>query len=158
MTGCWFTAGSCECLQVSQAPSNKLRADILSFCCDDVADLFAGCPFGLSSSSGCIADLLPDVELPSTDLEDDAAAAAAAWPVSLPRMEQAAAASFPAGPSCSTGGSGSWSASVNRGQGVVAEQHALQQHAASLNSTPARPGAGSSETVVGLKSPEALPW
>lgn len=139
--------------------SMKRIADTSSSTYLQQATSTAGCPFGLSSSSGCIADVLPDVELPSTDLEDDAAAAAAAaWPVSLPRMEQAAAASFPAGPSCSTGGSGSWSASVNRGQGVVAEQHALQQHAASLNSTPARPGAGSSERVVGLKSPEALPW
>jgi hypothetical protein len=125
-----------------------------------VAFGFAGCPFG-NSSSGCIADLLPDLELPGTDLDDDVAAApvAAAWPVSLPQVEHAATKAFFPAAHSSSGGSGSWSAAdANGRQQVVAQQHMLQHPVASMSCSPSRPAGSTGDAMVGLKSPEALPW
>jgi hypothetical protein len=119
--------------------------------------LRADCPFGGRSCSSCIADLLPDVELPSTDLEDDAAADTddAAWP----NLQLTTGASLSAAQSSSASGSGGWDAAdSSAGQDMAAQQQELQHTDANMSFSPARPVAGASDAVVGLKSPESLPW
>jgi hypothetical protein len=97
------------------------------------------------------------VELPSTDIEDEADANTddAAWP----NLQQTTGASFLAAQSSSASGGGGWDAAdSSAGQEMAAQQLDMQHADASMSCSPARPVAGAGDAVVGLKSPESLPW
>jgi hypothetical protein len=99
--------------------------------------------------------MLPDVELPSTDSEDYAAADAdeAAWP----DLQQTSGAPL-AAQSTSTGGVGSLDAAASGAGQDTVQQQGLKHADADMSCSPARPTTGGGGAVVGLKSPEVLPW